>query len=311
MDWSLIWKAAVALAGLGALLGAVLAIASKRFHVEIDPRVSEILEVLPRSNCGACGLPGCEPAAEAIVNGEAPVTLCKAGGPAVAEKVAEIMGVEVESTVPLVAHIHCRGGTSLSPNRAYYQGVNSCRAAETAMGGGKACPFGCLCLEDCASVCPVNAITFDEDHVRRVNVKKCTGCGLCADVCPRDLIQMVPVTARVFVRCKCQYTGKKARNVCKVACLGCKKCEKICPEGAISVDNGYATIDYDKCTGCGECARACPTDSIQIWVPDDDHPEGGEFTVPEGKEKKKGEGGGSEDAKVCVEAGSPDASESE
>ncbi len=300
MDWSLIWKAGLALSGFGLLLGGILAVAYKRFYVEVDPRVEEVLSALPGSNCGACGLPGCEPAAEAIVKGEAPASLCKAGGPDTAAAVAAIMGVEADSSLPLVAHIHCRGGASLSPLRALYQGVNSCRAAEAAMGGGKACPFGCLGLEDCATVCPVSAITFDEDHIRRVNVKKCTGCGLCADICPRDLIEMVPAEAKVFVRCKSQYTGKKALSVCKVACIGCKRCEKVCPEDAIHVANGFATIDYSKCTGCGECALVCPTDTIQLWAPDARHPEGGEFIIPEGKKKRGGKRGAS--AKETQEA---------
>jgi electron transport complex protein RnfB len=288
MDWSLVWKAALALTGFGALLGVVLAIASRRFHVEIDPRVAEVLDALPKSNCGACGLPGCEAAAEAVVKGEAPPDICKAGGPDVTAEVARIMGIEVGSLVPRVAHIHCRGGKSLSPIRAFYQGVNSCRAAEVATGGGKACPFGCIGLEDCAKVCPVSAISFDEEGIRRVNVSKCTGCGLCADVCPRDLIEIVPADASVFVRCKSQYTGKKALDACEVACMGCKKCEKVCPADAIHVMGGYATIDYEKCTGCGECAAECPSGSIQLWVPLEGHPEGGEFVLPERKKKKKG-----------------------
>ena len=290
MDWSLIWKAAVSLAGFGALLGTILAVAYRRFRV---------LDALPGSNCGACGLPGCEAAAGAVVRGEVPVTICRAGGPDVAAAVGRIMGVEVEAVTPLVAHIHCRGGKSLSPLRAVYQGVNSCRAAETAMGGGKACPFGCIGLQDCADTCPVNAIAFDEDGIRRVNVRKCTGCGLCADVCPRDLIEMVPAEATVFVRCKSQYTGKKALSVCKVACIGCRKCEKVCPHDAINVENGFASIDYDRCTDCGDCAAACPTGAIQLWVAAEDHPEGGEFVLPAKKEKKKGraagDGGGVEE----------------
>lgn len=267
-----------------------MALASRRFHVEVDPRVEEILRALPGSNCGACGLPGCEAAAEAIARGEEPPTMCKAGGPEVAVEVGKIMGVAVESLVPTVAHIHCRGGKDVSPPRALYQGVNSCRAAEIAGGGGKACPFGCLGLEDCADVCPVNAIAFDEQGIRKVNTKKCTGCGLCAEVCPRDLIEMVPASATVFVRCKSRYTGKKALNACKVACIGCKRCQKICPEEAVTVAEGFATIDYDKCTGCGECARVCPTGSIQIWVAREDHPEGGEFIVPPKKKDKKEKG---------------------
>jgi len=282
LDWSLVWKAAVSLAGFGILLGAILAIASRRFHVEVDPRVEAVLEALPKSNCGACGLPGCEAAAAAVVAGEAPVTICRAGGPDVAAEVGRIMGVEAGPVIPLVAHIHCRGGKSVSPLRSFYQGVNSCRAAQL-VGGGKACPFGCLGLQDCAEVCPVNAITFDEEGIRRVNVRKCTGCGLCSDICPRGLIEMVPADARVFVRCKSRYTGKKATGVCKVACTGCRRCEKACPEDAIHVSDGFATIDYEKCTNCGECAAVCPTDSIQVWVPHDEHPEGGEFVVPEKK----------------------------
>lgn len=289
MDWSLVWKAAVALAGAAIVLGIVLAVASRRFRVEIDPRVEEILKVLPGSNCGACGLPGCEAAAEAVAAGEAPPTICKAGGPDVTAELGKVMGIEVESTTPMVAHIHCRGGKSLSPLKAIYQGVNSCRASEVAMGGGKACPYGCIGLMDCANICPVSAIEYDEEGIRRVNVRKCTGCGLCADVCPRGLIEIVPAHAHVFVRCKCQYTGKKALSVCKVACIGCKKCEKVCPSDAIHVENGFATIDYDKCTDCGECAMACPTGSIQIWTEGEGHPEGGEFALPEGKKKREPE----------------------
>jgi len=293
MDWTLVWKAIVSLAGFGILLGAILAVASRRFHVETDPRVAEILEALPGSNCGACGLPGCEAAAEAVAKGEAPVNVCRAGGPDVTVAVGRIMGLEVEVGVAQVAHIHCRGGKSLSPPRAFYQGVNSCRAAHL-LGGGKACPFGCLGLQDCADVCPVSAIAFDEEGIRRVNVRKCTGCGLCADVCPRDLIQMVPVTAKVFVRCKSRYTGRKATSVCRVACIGCRRCEKACPADAIRVDDGFASIDYDKCTNCGDCAAVCPTDSIQVWVERSGHPEGGEFVVPEKKRRPRREEGGRE-----------------
>jgi len=284
MDWSLIWKACIGLAGFGIALGVILAIAAKRFHVDIDPRVEEVLAALPGSNCGACGLAGCEAAAEAVVKGKATVKVCKAGGPEVGVRVGKIMGLDMGEAIPVKAHIHCRGGKSLSPLRAVYQGVNSCRAAQIVVGGGKACPFGCLGLQDCMKICPAKAILFDEEGIRRVNVKKCNGCGLCADTCPRGLIEMVPATATVFARCKSKYTGKKASSLCKVACIGCKKCEKVCPVEAIHVENGFAVIDYDKCTNCGDCAVACPTNTIQLWVANRADPEGGEFIVPE-KEK--------------------------
>ena len=60
----------------------------------------------------------------------------------------------------------------------------------------------------------------DEEGIRRVNVRKCTGCELCSDICPRNLIEMVPSYQSVFVRCKSRYTGKKALALCKVACIG-------------------------------------------------------------------------------------------
>ncbi len=68
------------LAGLGALFGLGLAYASKVFHVEEDTRVSDIVEILPNANCGACGYPGCQGYANAIVKGEAnSLDLCKPG----------------------------------------------------------------------------------------------------------------------------------------------------------------------------------------------------------------------------------------
>lgn len=287
----MVWKAVIALTGLGLLFAVLLAIASSRFRVEVDERVEEVLAALPGSNCGACGLPGCEAAAEAVVKGEAPVNICKAGGPDAAEAVAGIMGVEARSAVRQVAHIRCRGDESLSPKLAFYEGVNSCRAAELAAGGGKACPFGCLGLEDCAKACPINAISFDKGGIREVRVGKCTGCGLCADACPRGLIRMVPARQNTLVRCNSRYTGKKAVSLCKVACIGCKKCEKACDYDAIHVIDGIALIDFDKCTDCGECAVVCPTDSIQVWAQLPGHPEQGEFVVP----AKAGKGGASED----------------
>ena len=63
MDWSLVWKAVLALAGLSLLFGALLALASVRFRVETDPRVDDVMDAIIGSNCGACGYAGCQPAA--------------------------------------------------------------------------------------------------------------------------------------------------------------------------------------------------------------------------------------------------------
>ncbi len=201
-------------------------------------------------------------------------------------------GSKRASVTKQVAHIRCRGGESVSPRIAFYEGVNSCRGAELAAGGGKACPFGCLGLEDCAKACPINAISFDKGGIREVKVSKCTGCGLCADACPRDLIRMVPAGQNTLVRCNSHYTGKKAVSLCKVACIGCKKCEKACDYDAIHVVDGVAIIDFEKCTDCGECAVVCPTDSIQVWTKLPGHPGKGEFVVPPKARGRRGRGRG-------------------
>ncbi len=262
MDWHLIFKAVLALGGLATVFGVLLAVASVRFHVEIDPRIDEVLAALVGSNCGACGFPGCQPAAEAVVKGKASVDVCVAGGKAVAEAVAKIMGVELSVTERGVAHVHCRGGLSESIPKAIYQGIDSCAAAEKIAGGGKACVYGCLGLGTCKAVCPVNAIIIDEDHRRVVNRDKCTGCGLCVEACPRHLIEIVPRKQIVLVKCSNKDKGSVAKKICSVSCIACKKCEKACEYDAIHVRQNRAWIDYDKCTQCGKCVEVCPTTAV-------------------------------------------------
>ena len=83
----------------GILMGLFLAYASKKFEVEVDPKVEAILAVLPGANCGACGFPGCAGYASGVALEGAKMTLCAPGGPKVIEKIGEIMGVAVEIPV--------------------------------------------------------------------------------------------------------------------------------------------------------------------------------------------------------------------
>ncbi len=95
---------------LGAVVGAGLAIASKVFHVHVDPRIEAVEDALPGANCGGCGVPGCNANAVAIVNGKATATSCVAGGPEVAEEIAAIMGVEILEREPEFARPGCTYG---------------------------------------------------------------------------------------------------------------------------------------------------------------------------------------------------------
>ena len=98
------------LGGLGVVFGLVLAIASRVFHVEEDPRIAQVAGCLNGANCGACGYAGCSAYAEAIVKDEAPINLCAPGGAVAVDGIAAIMGEEKTEFVRQVAFVRCSGG---------------------------------------------------------------------------------------------------------------------------------------------------------------------------------------------------------
>lgn len=252
---------------LGLVFGVLLAIASKVFAVETDPRVDEINEILPGANCGGCGLPGCSGYADAIVNKGEAINKCAPGGATVVAQIAKIMGQEVTEVQRKVAFIHCSSGGHKNTNWRYqYQGVFSCKSAVNLAGGPNACDWGCLGFNDCQRACQFDAIQVDENGMQQIDIEKCTGCGACAAACPRQLIELQPIDQKVHVVCSSKARGPEARAACgnEHACIGCGLCAKKCPEGAITVTDFLAHIDVEKCTGCGACAEACPTKAIQV-----------------------------------------------
>ena len=68
---------ALVLAAVGFVLGVLISIVSKVFYVEEDPSIEEVVELLPKYNCGACGYPGCKEMAQALLNNEAKPMQCK------------------------------------------------------------------------------------------------------------------------------------------------------------------------------------------------------------------------------------------
>ncbi len=250
---------------LGVLLGAGLAFASKKFIVEVDPRIEAIEELLPGANCGACGFPGCANFAEAVVSSQVSANGCVVGGAGIVDKISQIMGVEsAGAVIPKKALLRCGGTCEKALDRGKYSGIEDCRAATLLGGGTKACSFGCLGLGTCVDACPFKAIEMGDDGLPIVNKNICTGCGICVDICPKNLFTLVPETSDVHVLCASTMKGASVRKVCSAGCIGCKRCEKVCDTGAISVTDFLASIDYEKCTTCGKCAENCPTSCIIV-----------------------------------------------
>ena len=100
------------------------------------------------------------------------------------------------------------------------------------------------------------------DGIAVVDDDACTGCGMCVEVCPRNIIKMLPKDQTVVVMCRNEAIGRIAKNQCKTACIACKRCEKACPSESIKVINGVAIIDEATCTRCGACVPVCPMHCI-------------------------------------------------
>jgi len=159
--------ALLALAVLAVFFGAILGYASVRFKVDADPLVDQLNDLLPQTQCGQCGYPGCKPYAEAIANGDQ-INKCPPGGEATIKQIADLMGVE---PVPLDA---AHGEEDVKK-------VAFIREDE------------CIGCTKCIQACPVDAILGASKVMHTVITDECTGCDLCVEPCPVDCIDMVPV----------------------------------------------------------------------------------------------------------------------
>ncbi|MBS4537182.1 Fe-S cluster domain-containing protein [Clostridium sp. D2Q-11] len=251
----------VSLGGLGLIFGSGLAVASRVFAVEVDPKVEKIRSALPGANCGACGYPGCDAFANGVVLGEAPANGCPVGGADTAERIGEIMGSEVGAVERKVARVICNGTTCNATEKFEYNGIKDCKAAALVQGGSKSCQYGCLGLGTCYDVCPFDAITI-EDGIAHVDPDKCTACGNCLDACPKNVIEWAPYEQKVVVDCNSKEFGKDVKVKCTTGCIGCQICVKACPFDAMEFEDKLAKINYDKCTNCMVCAEKCPTNAI-------------------------------------------------
>ena len=158
---------------LFAFLGVILGYAAFRFKVEGDPLVVEIEALLPQTQCGQCGFPGCKPYAEAIAKGIADINQCPPGGEVGVKALADLLGldakpldesfgIETEKKVAVIVEADCIGCT--------------------------------LCIQ----ACPVDAILGAAKYMHTVIASECTGCDLCVEPCPVDCIVMTPINPSVL-----------------------------------------------------------------------------------------------------------------
>ena len=253
---------AVILCTIVGAVGAIILVAAAKFMaVEEDPRIEEVASCLAGANCGGCGYAGCADYAKAVVMDGVPCDKCAPGGPKAAAAIAKIMGGEA-SAVEKKAVVQCQGSSEHCKPAYDYKGIQTCAAAAALYGGPKTCSFACIGLGDCTKVCKFDAIHI-VDGVAKVDKDKCTGCGACANICPKQVIMIDAAGPRKpVVMCSNKDKGAVANKLCTTSCIACGMCERTCKFDAIHVVDGVARVDYDKCKGCGRCIGACSFDAI-------------------------------------------------
>jgi len=252
---------------LGFLAAAILYFIASKFKVYEDPKIDEVEDALPSTNCGGCGHPGCRAFAEACVKADDLSDLhCPVGGNETMQKVADLLGMEVEERDPFVAVVRCSGSFEYRQKVNTYDGTPNCTVAHSLYGGDTGCQNGCLGFGECVDACDFEAMYMDEKTGLPVVVEdKCTACNACVTACPRDIMELRPKgkrNRRIFVSCINQDKGGAAKKACEVACTGCSKCEAECKYDAITVENYLAYIDPEKCKNCRKCAPVCKSNSI-------------------------------------------------
>ena len=246
---SFILTAVIVLGAIALIAAVILFVCSKKFAVKEDPRIAQVSAILPGANCGGCGFPGCSGMADALVKGADAGSLeglmCPVGGSEVMGKVADLLGMAIANTDPMVAVVRCNGNCEVRPRIAEYNGLRTCTAMN-------ACQFDAIHMNP-------------ETGLPEVDEDKCTGCGACTKACPRHIIELRkkgPKGRRIYVSCMNKDKGAAAMKACKAACIGCGKCEKECKFEAITISNNLSYIDFNKCRMCKKCVEACPTKAI-------------------------------------------------
>lgn len=161
-------SALITLGTLSATFGAVLGFAAVKFKIEGDPLVAQIDELLPQTQCGQCGYPGCKPYAQAIAEGDA-INKCPPGGHTTIQALANLLDLPA----PDLDEEH---GEESDVKKVAYIREDEC--------------IGCT---KCIQACPVDAILGAAKQMHTVIISECTGCDLCVEPCPVDCIDLLPI----------------------------------------------------------------------------------------------------------------------
>jgi len=259
--------------GLGLLFGVILAVAYHYLKVDEDPRIAETEELLPGTNCGACGEPGCLPFAIKLVAGDVTPSGCTVASEDDIDGLSEFLGVDAGEQEKIVARLKCAGGKGQAFQIGEYQEFEGCRAAAVIFGGGKGCSWGCLGLGDCEVACTFDVIHMNDNGLPVVDTDNCTACADCVDICPKNLFELRPTAEQLYVQCNIPLEGDCVTALCSAGCDACAKCVADAPVGLMEMVNELPVVDYasglfttDKTTR--KAIDRCPTNAIQ-WLDGD------------------------------------------
>lgn len=168
--WLTVLIAVVTITGIALLAGLLLGFASRRLPADSQPLIERVNDMLPQTQCGQCGYPGCRPYAAAIVQEKVAINLCPPGGKDTVRRLSELLGREAVPPATVAA------------------GSDAVAFIDEA---------ACIGCTHCRDACPVDAITGAHHFMHTVIAEECTGCELCLPRCPVDCISMVSRTAAV------------------------------------------------------------------------------------------------------------------
>ncbi len=135
MSLAAVVTSALILGGIGLTFGTLIALANRRLFVWEDPRIDGVSELLPGTNCGACGFAGCRAFAEGLIAGRTQPAECTVIGPDDVADVAHYLGVEAGEVTKRVARLLCAGGCDVAVQQADYRGLQTCAAAAAVASG--------------------------------------------------------------------------------------------------------------------------------------------------------------------------------